>query len=262
MKKFYKMGVICILLFMSVYAQSKRVEGKVVEIETNKPIENCIVFLYELDEKITQMAVTDSTGYFLFNEISAKFVKVSVEKITYDGAIIGPMRLKKNKPVKLKVVLTPIPHYTDEVVVATARDRKDLQETGFYNRKMKGLGKFISFEDIKKKRFHSIWQIIQDFPQLGLDGQNLIYNKRARTGLKGTSAVTIYIDGIIHEQLIPVPSSGSEKKESFLTVSLDQVLNLEQVSGVEFYSGSAEIPIQYSKFNTAAGVLLIWTKRK
>jgi len=38
---------------------------------------------------------------------------------------------------------------------------------------------------------------------------------------------------------------------------VDRTVDLSDISGVEFYSGSAEVPVQYSLFNSGAKVLLI-----
>ncbi|MFA8342756.1 MAG: hypothetical protein ACEPO8_07250 [Rhodothermaceae bacterium] len=249
MEKVYKASFILIIVITSLFAQSKQVGGKVIEIETNKPIEGCIVLLSELDKEITSLAITDSSGNFFFDNISGKFVQISIEKITYDGAILGPIRLKKNTPTKLKVILTPVPHYTDDVIVTSEKDKKILQTAGFYERKQNGNGQFLTLNDFKKYEITSIRQLILNFTQLAINQNGQVFNRYARVGINGTSTVTIIVDGIRYDQgcdTSPLP--------------IEAIVSIDSVIGIEFYKNSAEIPSQYSQFNTAAGVLLIWTK--
>lgn len=266
MRFFYLPLFIIMLINFKIYSQSYSVEGRVLEIETQKPIEDCIILLAELKEQITYLTTTDSAGRFSFQNIMDKFVEISVNKMTYDGARVGPIRLKKGKKNKFKIILTPVPHYTDEVLVESKADVQALKTAGFYQRKTKGLGQFVTIDDIKEKRFYSLRQLISLFPKLGVSQKNLIFNKKAQIGLNGNANVSIFIDGVYFNQIIKNSSikprfgrRGSAGSDAIIQ-SLDAILNLEDISGAEFYDGSAEIPVQYSKFNSGAGVLLIWTR--
>lgn len=244
MVNYHKVFLILLLAITTSFAQ-KCVEGRVVEVETERPIENCIVLLNEIDQKVTSMVLTDADGRFSFTEISGELAELSISKLTYDGATVGPMRVKKGRPFKFKVVLTPVPFQTGDVVVEAKKEIVELMGTGFTKRKEIGFGKYVTLEDIKKKRYFDLRQVLHNFPQIG---GNIflepIYNKSTVSGLNGSAQISVFINGVYHDQEIPIGA----------------IVDIDQVVGAEFYRGPATTPIQYCRFNTAAGVLLLWTK--
>ena len=216
----------------------KTIKGSVKEIETGKPITDAMIFLHVLDKQITTMTTTDQEGNFIFENISGKFGKITVNRIGYDGAEYGPMRLAKKTP-KFKFELTPIPFSTDEVVITEEHVPPNLVRNGFYKRKDFGMGKYLDAAEIKKNHIHKFSQLLYRFPNFRMN-----HESGAVSSISLNGSPLIYLDGIL-----------VDNKQD-----IRNLINVESIAGIEVYRSTASAPIRYSSFGSSNGIILIWSK--
>lgn len=219
----------------------KGVKGKISEIETGKPVSNCMVFLHELDKKTTTLFTTDSTGNYTFDEIEGKFVILEVQHQNYDGAEYGPLRLKNNT-LKINFDLTPVETINEDQNAETAEIQKILEKAGFNERKESGGGEFLTASEIKNYDFNSWQQAVQIIPNLQFSSYGYLTTRKISTSISGGGPVLVYVDGTL------------------INSSIEGVVDINSVAGIEFYSRHSSAPIQYQKMNSTNGILLVWSK--
>ena len=231
-----------VLSFAAGTEDLKNFKGTVKEIQTGKPISNAMVFLHVLDQEFTTMTTTDENGNFIFERVPGKFGKITVNRMGYDGAEYGPLRMAKKLP-KFKFELTPIPLSTEEVIISESHVPPTLVRNGFYERKEMRTGVFYDVTDFDRSNTNSFTQLVYRIPYLHINNQTgKIYTTRS-SSLKGGQP-HIYLDGIrIHQD-----------------IDLRDIIDINAVAGIEVYKGSATVPMRYSSFGSNNGVVLVWTK--
>ena len=253
MKKLFIIFLCLITLMFSARSEDlKKIKGSVKEIQTGKPVENALVFLHTLDLKTTTMTTTDSTGNFSFKNISGKFVKISVTRMGYDEAEYGPIKLKKKNP-HFKFELTPIPYATEEVVVEEKKLSPTLVRNGFYKRKMTATGKFYDQKYLEETNVKTFTQFMRRVPHFKIDSESGIIKRKRLTGINTDGKPLIFIDGI----MINLENKNGQET---LHTDLRNVINMDDVAGIEIYRSVASVPAQYTRFGSGNGVILIWTK--
>lgn len=240
--------VICNFCFST---EIKSINGRVTEIATGKPLEDCMVFIYELDTKSTSMHVTDSSGTFNFKNLTGSFALLTVQKMGYDGAEFGPIKISNRKIPEIRFELTQMPHLLENVVVSAKRIYEKLESNGFYFRKEMGFGKFLTYEEIKKRDLNNMSSIINAVPGLYITA-NKVLSSRYNGSTFRNSPIAVYLDGMLMDNMI----DGNTP----LKFALDGFVNPEEIIGVEFYRRGIGISMRYSSMRTAGPVLFIWTR--
>lgn len=244
------------LLVNPLMASKNVIAGKILEIDTKKPIEKCMVFLYNATEHITEMCLTDNEGKYSFENITTNIYQITVKHISYDGAQYGPFKYSE-KFKKINFELTPIPFQTEDVVVSAEKIDRRLKECGFLERKAEGNGNFLSAKDIEKNELDTWRKIIPQFPMLQLKKSGNFASKRISTSLmRGNDAISIFVDGFLTETL----GLGSGTNNIDSATLFNALVDVESIAGIEFYSRPTAAPLQYQKLNSTNGILLIWTK--
>lgn len=241
--------------FASVSANDNIIRGKVTEIETKEPIENCMVFLFNVDKNYTEMRLTDEKGNYLFNKITDKFYQITAKHMSYDGAEFGPFKYSD----KFKIIdfeLTPIPFQTETVFVEAEKIDKVLASVGFLDRKAEGRGEFLDAKEIKERDLDSWNKIINQFPFLKVNKIGRIATKRISTSLlRGNDRMLIYVDGSLTEEVI----NPMQPNMNFSS-QMNALIDTESIAGIEYYPRPNAAPLQYQKLDATNGILLIWTK--
>lgn len=117
---------------------------------------------------------------------------------------------------------------------------------GFEQRAKRGMGNFLTRDDIEKRQSILTTDLFRTIPGLNVafDGSNYTVQS-SRTG--GVNCpMQWYLDG--------APYDNSDN-------SLDQVLRPDDIEGIEVYKSASEVPVQYQGPNSACGTILVWSKR-
>ncbi len=244
-------SLILSIILLPFSLEAKVVKGIVVDNATEKPIANSIVMLLE-KKTIYAIAVTDSTGIFIFENVSLDRFNLVARRIGYAEVTTGPLLMTNVDTLKLIVRLEVEGILMDEIVVQETKIDESLKRAGYYGRKESGLGKYLGFMDLKSKTFNKTSDVLKTIPNMIIHddwGNITIYSTRYRIGTGLLRAdnpkVTVYIDGMLIDNHDLVNTIGPK-----------------DIAAIEFYKSSSTAPMQYSGNSRPGGVLLIWTKRQ
>lgn len=235
------------ILLAPTIAWSQTVQGVVVEDGTRSPIAGVLVELLDPGKQRVASTHTDSAGAFLLtsDQPGDFFVRAShlgYTTITSDTLALGP---GERLGVEIRMAQTALPL---EPLVVTARGRA--RTSGFYDRVRSGFGRYITRADIERRGGTRVTDILRGMPGVsivpagpaGYAHGNLI---AMRGGAAGRCTATVYVDGVQFRQ-------GREG-------SVDDILHLEMLEGVEIYTTAAFAPSPFHSYN-GCGVIAFWTR--
>lgn len=212
-----------------------------VSAEGGKPLEGAQVLL--LGTRLAARA--DDKGNFRLGGLPAGTQSIEVRQIGY-----APRRyavdLSPNRESRVAATLEEHATVLKGVEVTARKSNRDL--TGFETRKRRGFGTFLSRDDIERRGAISTTDLFRALPgvQVMWDGTGYVV-QMARGATMGSCPVQYYIDGA------PFLSQGSD---------LDQLVNPNDIEGIEIYKSGAETPAQFQGTGGGpCGTVVIWTRR-
>jgi len=242
--------IVFIFFYGQCYSNSKSIVGKVVDKQSHKPIPSCII-MFSNNNKILGITESDSSGYFAINNVSSDKVTLKALRTGYETIITGPILISKLDTLKMLIELEEKVIVLPEIIVEDVAEDKLIVEKGFWERKEKLTGQFLTYKELKGRVFNKSSELLQSLPGIHVmkrkirreDGrmETVDFISSARSH---DTAVNIYLDGI------PFDNDGS----------IDN-LNPYDIAAVEYYSSTANAPMAYGGAFRSGGVLLIWTKK-
>ena len=183
-------------------------------------------------------ALAGADGTFRFLELPAGSFSVQVIAIGF-----APTRtvadLRPDRETRLSVVLARPVATLDSVKVFSARVRDNV---GFAVRRQKGTGYFLTAAQVRQMGSATLAASLQIAPSLRSSGGRI-------TGRGGCSPA-VYLNGMRIDGNLTVGISSPE--------SIDHVVPLAQLGGIEVYANPADVPAQFGRSGCAA--VVIWTK--
>ncbi|HEV8711497.1 MAG TPA: carboxypeptidase regulatory-like domain-containing protein [Candidatus Binatia bacterium] len=224
--------------------------GRVTSV-TGRPISQAEVILRTAGRR----AVTDDSGRFAITALPEGEQLILVRRIGF-----RPLELiaifKPGKALESAIVLELAPHSLPDVEVV-GRPAKPIEYAwtmkydGFFERRRKGFGHFLTREQIEKRRpwrtpnlLAGIAGITLRFVGPGIGMTEVEFSRCRKIG--------VWIDGTAQRP----PDSGLDN-----LLVIGEMLDLirpSQIEAMEVYSGPAELPAEYSSGVCAA--IVIWTR--
>jgi hypothetical protein len=204
-----------------------------------KPLEGALVAL--LGTALSTR--TDAKGAFRLAGLPAGTQSVEVKLLGY-----APKRMTVDlsalRESKLSAVLDERATVLNPVTVA-ARESRDL--TGFDERRRRGMGAYMTREDIEKRGSYQVTDLFRTIPGVQVLWVNGAYEVQMARAQRGTYCpVQYFVDGN------PFLASGDE---------VNQVLRPDDIEGIEVYKSATETPIEYQRNGASCGTIVIWTRR-
>lgn len=229
--------VIILIISFPVVTESQVVRGRVIEAATEKPVENVYIFLMPDAKQISMLRVSDSSGYFIFNNVTHTDFYLKTDRLGYIDFMVGKLRMPDKDTLDVLVKMEAVPFILNEVEVSASKPAYDyeLELVGFYKRKSFGWGRFYTREDFVNRSFNRITDLLNSIPGINA------YHGRFVTvhgGMGVTSSAMIYLDGMP------------------LTTPIDWI-SPYSIKAIEVFPRSYFAPIQYSR--GGSGVILLWS---
>lgn len=186
---------------------------------------------------------TNPSGEFRLSGLLPGDAVVTVRRLGYEMRTFPAVVERGTQGPPLDVVLVSLPVGLEPVTVQARRDLRDLQLVGFYDRQHAGIGRFITREQIERRRASSFAEVLRSMvPGMRLNGSGRSPNRTVQLR-NARCAPMIVIDGF--------PIVGG-----FDLTSVNPVT----VLGVEVYAGPATIPARFRNFREGetCGVIAIW----
>ena len=228
----------------TAFAQETELSGMVVDSATNLPIPRVTVTL--VDHNLSR--ATDEEGAFLFSGLTTGIYTLTFRRLGYQP--IG-LRFQLNAAGITQASVGVIQLVEMATELDPVRIEADVLEeypqlAGFFRRKATIPGTFFTEADITRERPRTTSDFLRRLPQLTGSETGRMTSARGSPGLSSAfSGCTIgyFINGV-------QAHAGS----------VDVVLP-ETIVGIEVYSGTSTVPIEFSKMNgTSCGVVVIWTR--
>jgi hypothetical protein len=215
--------------------QSAPKPGFVDGIVTNAelvPLPNATVSILGSGVHVT----TGENGRFRMSSVPTGRYIFVIHRVGY-VALSTTVEVAGPDTVRPSFSLEPITNTLDTVVV-TAQARLQ-RMTEFEDRRHRGLGKFITADDIDKRHAKVLGEILR--PVLGVEiidrgGRQYAYSSRG-------CPLSIYLDGmrVAEGNLSELPSPG-------------------EIAGIEIYTSATAVPIQYINTERACGSVMLWSR--
>ena len=241
--------IFLIIVFLSVLnpqqiSSAKTILGMMYEKSTHDPISNGVVMILD-NKNLYDLYVTDKLGQFHFEDIPLSKFYMRTYRYGYVDIDVGPFSFKNNDTLLVHFEVEPEPIETDSVMIEAERADDYLNNVGFYERKEKDLGFYITEQDIQKQSAHHMADLLRTLPGMSVftkGEQAYSYHVYSSRYLNYTTELHIFVDGILTNQGI-----------------LD-VLSPTQIRAVEVYPSSISAPAEYAGTWRSGGIILIWTK--
>jgi hypothetical protein len=194
-----------------------------------------------------QSAKTNSDGRFFFTRMYSGVVEISIRRLGYEPTK-ARVKLIEGRVEVIDVILVARPAVLEKIDVSD-RARQRLGIEGFHQRRLQGLGTYVSREEIEKRNTASVSAILRTVPGIRFisirgnsSAQGVRFNN---TSIRQRDCMPmIWLDG----QAAP----GLE---------VDDII-LPDVEGIELYNGPATTPMQFSQQQNAntCGTIVIWSR--
>ncbi len=216
-----------------------RVQGTVTDRETGEALEGVSVQLRSESLPHDRDRMTNERGNFVFQPVPRGVYHIRVVRIGYQP-IEHTVQLRSDSELRVEVELTSEAVALEPIVVESTR-RTSLVRTGFYNRKDRGFGRFVTREDIEDSNAFEVSDLVRRMPGVSVASSNRP-GYRGVVTMRGGCQPQVWVD-------------GARTVQPF---ALDDFLTVHDVEAIEVYN-SAEAPPQYS--TDGCGAVLVWTRR-
>lgn len=221
-------------------AGTGRIIGRVKDGVTEDAVTAAAVSISER----TAAVETSGRGRFVLSGLPVGAHELQVRRPGY-----APLRhrvtVRRGLTTEVEIGLVPTSAEMDPLVATATRPRQ-LEVTGFYERKLRGellgVGTFLTAEDIERWQPSTVGHFIEDhIPEIQRRGVTLV-NTTGLMGWKGCP-VAIYVDGI------PQRSYG-----------IGGAVLPTQIAGLEVYTGLAGVPADFRDERNRCGAVVAWTR--
>ena len=229
--------------------------GAVLADSTDQPLAGAEVSLPDAGLS----ALTNDQGVFRLADVPPGEQRVLVRRMGY-APLDQFVTFAPNAVLSRRILLNRVVMLDSVIVEATSVTIPEFEE----HRKL-GLGHFMTRAELAKRDVSHLSEILETMPGLKIVRDRTYPSKayavrsRGATSLsqiQGTAIVdcpsSVYLDGW--------PVYGKTDKEGGEPFDVN-LIPLNMIEAIEYYSGPAETPAKYSGLNSNCGVLVIWTRR-
>jgi hypothetical protein len=223
-----------------VRAQTGVIDGVVTD-SSAAPVSGARVTIKGLSLEVT----TPESGRFRFNGVPAGLYVMTIGKLGYRSAMTT-IRVAAGDTLRPAYELIPGGTVLGEVKVTGTSASPVRQD--FDARRAFGRGKFMTETEIDKRNSPGVTELLRTFPTINVvspltPGPPVYYAASRREG-GGTCPMAVVVDGF----QMPIP------------YNLEELPSPKEIMGIEVYAGNATIPVQFARWNTGCGLILIWRK--
>lgn len=180
---------------------------------------------------------SDSLGRFYLSLPAADSMTINVRRLGYESVTIR-VSAKDIADNSLDVTLNRVATTLEQVEVTAMDDRAKTALRGYDERRSRGLGTFVTREEIEKRNTRYLLDVLRQ-------SRGIVVRGRAVMFINKGCAPMVWLDG----QETP-------------GLSLDAV-SATDVEGVELYQSLSNTPAEFHRGNQTqeCGTIVIWTKR-
>jgi hypothetical protein len=235
--------LLCVALVVPRLLGAQAIHGTVSNAATGYPVAAVAVSLVGEGNVVVARARSDTSGQYRFEGVTPGAYHLRFLVPGYQATLSQAVQLAHGQVADVSPKLTPLTAFAlDTVVVKGERVPRYMED--FYQRRGEGFGTFLTQQDIAKHWPTHVTDLTHHLPGFTLMYDRSGHPKVTNSRFYGLCQPVVFLDGV---------DVGSE-------YDLDLV-NPEQIVGVESYPSVADIPVVFNAPGSACGVIVIWTKR-
>jgi hypothetical protein len=233
-----------VFLFCSHHLEAQHVRGRLREEGTRAPIAAALVILFDSAGSYRHTTFTDSLGLFSMTAVAGTY-RIGIERIGYAAVNSEALQLAASDTTALELYLTPDAVRLEPIIV---RDRPASRLDMFYERRRRfeklGIGDFFGRDELDAWINQPVSAVLQSIPYLNAGSSNF-----GRLGSRSRRCqIGYYIDGV--------------RLRSLFGQSIDDMVRVIDLEGIEVYRGQANLPAEYSDVQSrGCPVVALWTRR-
>jgi TonB family protein len=183
-------------------------------------------------------------GRFRLLGVPAGAARLQVRRLGYRAAVVG-VTVEAGSTASVVVTLVPVARELDPVLVEAAVRPSARYLQGFYERRAKGQGYFVTRDQISTRKMSRMSDILRSLvPAVRVTSSRTAPNAIRLRGNR--CAPLVWLDG--------APAMAGE-------FDLD-IISPETVSGLEIYAGPATVPVEFRSTRglESCGVIVVWSR--
>jgi hypothetical protein len=255
------LAVVGALLFAAPPAVGQVLRGTVLDSASGQPVSRAHVVVLVGAGAAVGTAVTAADGGFTFRLPSAGEYMIRISRIGHLTRITPPISVTSTVGASVEIRVSASPVTLDTLTVRAVsvpfeRQIPFLVDAGFYERRRKGFGHFLTRAEIEKHDALFMTDALR-----GLSGVNIVCSTQrmvcdffvpgARTMFLGKVCFpSVVRDGVVLR--VGGTAGGT---------LVDDLLNPFNIEAVEVYPSPAGVPVQYAGYLSPCGVIIAWTRR-
>jgi len=244
MKSIRTLFLALLALLAAAPLQAQVVGVRVLDRTTEQPIPEVMVEALRANGRSVSRARTDREGYAVLELPEGGEWRVRASRVGYQAATSTPVTVELRQTIETVVRISSSEVVLDPLTV-TARTQPPrnnaLDREGFYERERRGFGKFLTEYEVQRLLSNEASNIFRNVPGLRVVANG---NRSIVTVSRGTQEC---IPKMIVDNM---PTTAGE---------LDSMVRPEQITGIEVYRGSNEIPSRWNGQANGCGLIVVWT---
>ena len=234
-----------IVLYRTV-VRHMTIQGTITSRQSNAPVNVAVIIANDIVVGLTER---DGTFRVPAPVVDGRSNQLSVRRMAYAPVDLAFVPSATDSILEFDITLDPLPVRLEEIIVSADRTMLVPRHLrGFYERRLVGIGHFMTAEDIDAAGAAETSTLLQRVPGIMVTDGAMFGTRTIRT-LRGGShcgPVLIYLDGV--------------RVSALWQGDIDFLTNPRRLAGVEVFNGAAQIPIQYNPTGSACGVILLWSR--
>jgi hypothetical protein len=238
-------SVLLLLGAFAVRADAQSIRGRVLDSESAQPIAAATVTLLSAEGHEIGGTLSDAEGAFLLRLPGAGRYGLRAERIGYRAALAPPIDLLRDDSVSVELRISTQAVLLDPLTV-TAAPRRDLRNAamdGFYERKLRGLGRFYGPADIERLRPIQVSNLLQMTPGVRVRYAGMPPRAMVTMGYGQECTPSLIVDG----HRVPMDRE----------ISIDDWISAGAIRALEVYR-RFDTPGEFSGFD-GCGSIVAWT---
>jgi len=252
------LAALCLLPGAAQPTRAQVIRGVVLDSESGVEIYAADVLLMTTDEAVVGRYVTEPDGRFVIDvkvpgTYRLRAARIGYVPFTSEAFPLGP---GQEAVAELHLRIDPIPLEPLEAIVEGSRPRR-LVEVGFFRRHERGIGQFLTPEDLAAMHLHFLrdlfWGMAGIRVRTGRTGEVSVFKSLGSlmTGMQGEACrLSVSVDGQ------GVEGGGDYQ---FGSGPWTDVVHVNDIEAVEVYSSPAGVPGWAARYSPC-GAILIWTR--
>ncbi|HLL81966.1 MAG TPA: carboxypeptidase regulatory-like domain-containing protein [Longimicrobium sp.] len=248
-----------LLLAFATPAAAQVLSGRVLDAADGQPVPQARISVLNAEGRTLGRTMSAENGTFSLQLRVTDPVRLRAERTGYSPTLTQPVQVGIQETLQVDVRMA-VQALTVEPLTVIGRiqpkRRASLQLSGFYDREARGLGRFLRREEIERYANADIAQVVDRIPGTTRIGYNIVLDRssmaagaiyRSQKGQGAQCLPQVYLDG---------------NRMAYDRSGLAGMALPEHLEAVEVFSGSSQIPPQYSGSDSACGVILLHTRKE